>query len=82
MHGPPGQVPEHPGVDGAEGEVVVGGHASFCEQPLQLGRREVGVEDEPRLLAHERQVTGVLQLLAAIGRAPVLPDDRSMSRPP
>ena len=37
----------------------------MLEQPLDLGRREVGVEHEPGARAHERLVPGRPQLLAA-----------------
>ncbi len=50
------------------------------EQPLDLGRGEVGVEHEARALAHERLVTLRAQLLAALGRAAVLPHDRPVQR--
>ena len=54
------QVPQHPRVDGAEGQIGVGDDASFGQQPLELGRREVGIEHEASLLAHEREMAGVL----------------------
>ena len=41
---------------------------------------EVGVEDEAGALAHQRLVAGGAQLLAALRRAPVLPDQRPVQR--
>ena len=55
---PAAQVPEDPAVDGGEGEVRAGRDAALLEQPLHLGRREVGVEDESGLLADEWEVAG------------------------
>ena len=52
------------------------------EQPLDLGGGEVGVEHEARARAHQRLVPCGPQLLAARGRAAVLPDDRVVQRLP
>ena len=52
--------------------------ATLSQQPLDLGRREVRVEHEAGALANQRLVAGGLQLVAARGRAPVLPDDRAV----
>ena len=72
VHGPAGQLPDEPRVDRPEGEVARG----LAEDPLELRRREVRVRDEPRPVADE--VGG--ELLAALGRAPVLPDDGAVGR--
>ena len=80
MARPAGQVPEDPGVHGPEGEVGPGPHPSLGQQPVQLGGREVRVEDEAGALPHELQVAGRLQRLAVGGRAPVLPHDRPVER--
>ncbi len=74
----PGQLEEQPGVDRAEGGPL--GALDVAQQPLDLGRREVGVEDEPGALAHQRLVAGGAELVAALGRAPVLPDQRPVNR--
>ena len=50
------------------------------QQPRHLGGREVGVEHQPGALAHERQVAGGGQLVAAVGGAPVLPHDGPVQR--
>jgi hypothetical protein len=47
-----GKLPREPGVDGAEGELAARGAracaAHIVEQPLELGRREISVDHEPR----------------------------------
>ena len=65
-----GQPPDEEAVDGAEREPVA--RAVLAQQPFELRRREVRVGNEPRLAADELGV----ELAAALGRAPVLPDDR------
>ena len=52
------------------------------EQPRHLGGREVRVEHQPGALAHERQMAGGGQLVAALRRAAVLPHDGAVQRPP
>ena len=52
------------------------GHAALLEQPLHLGGREVGVEDQTGLLADQREMAGVDEVGAPVGRAAVLPDER------
>ena len=50
------------------------------EQPLDLRAREVGIDHEPRALADELLVALALELIAARGRAAVLPDDGVVER--
>jgi len=50
------------------------------EQPLDLRRREVGIEHQPGALADQLRLTVPGQLLAARRRAAVLPDERPMHR--
>ncbi len=71
-----GEAPADPVVDGAEGKAGPALHAAVLEHPLPLRRREVAVEDEPGSLPHEGQVARLLQFLAPLGGAAVLPDDR------
>ena len=53
------------------------------EEPRDLRRAEVRVDDEPRLFAHARDGARVrLERLAHGGRAPALPDDREVDGPP
>src|SRR6266511_5681657 len=60
--------------------IPVSKHACPREEPFELGRREVRIEHEPGALAYERLVTRGAQLVAAAGRAAVLPDDRPVQR--
>ncbi len=73
------ELPREPGVDGAEGELAaLGAHAQardVVEQPLELGRGEIRVEDEAGLRLNGLLQTFALQRIAARGGAPVLPDD-------
>ncbi len=76
-----GEVPEDPRVDGPEGEVRPRLDAALGEQPLQLRPGEVWIEDQAGGGADERDVPGVAQLVAARGRAAVLPHDRPVHGP-
>ena len=51
---PAREVPQHPGVDGAERQVGRDRHAALGQQPLDLGGREVRVEHETGGGAHQR----------------------------
>ena len=74
-----GQVPEQPGVDGPEGQVVIDRHPAFAQQPLELGTGEIRVEHQTGGGAHQGEVTVGLQGLATGRGAPVLPHDGSVS---
>ena len=74
--GAAGEVPDDPGVDGAEREVVVDRDVAVLEHPGELGAGEVRVEDEAGPFANEREVAVGLEFVAAVGGAAVLPDDR------
>ena len=58
VHAAAGELPDEPGVDGAEGELAALGPAPraghVVEQPADLRAGEVRVEHEPGALAHER----------------------------
>ena len=73
-----GELEHEPGVDRAEDGVA--GGLDVAQQPLDLGRREVRVEDEAGALADELLVAGLAELVAARGGAPVLPDERVVDR--
>ena len=73
---PARQLPHEPRVDRPERELRLR-LLDPRQDPLELRRREVRVGDEPRSLADQRG----RQLRAALGGAPVLPDDRGMHRP-
>ena len=71
---PPAQLPDQPGVDRPEGQLLLR-PLGVPEDPLELRRREV-VRDEPRPLADQ---TGGQP--AQRSGAPVLPHDRTVHRP-
>ena len=52
-----GELEDEPGVDRPEGRPAR--RLDVLEQPLDLGAREVGVDDEPGALAHQRLVPGL-----------------------
>ena len=74
-----GEVPDEPGVDGAEGQlalVCAGATAGdVVENPGDLGRGEVGVEDEAGSVGDVVGDAGLLELCAFGGGSAVLPDD-------
>src|SRR6058998_3761670 len=72
-----GELPDEPGVDGAESQLA-GSGLGPREQPLELRRREVRIRHEPRPGADQ---VG-RQLATPRGRPPVLPDDRAVYGPP
>ena len=72
---PARQLPHEPRVDRPERELRLR-LLDPRQDPLELRRREVRVGDEPGSLADQRG----RQLRAALGGAPVLPDDRGMHR--
>jgi hypothetical protein len=65
------ELPHEPRVDGAESEAS---RLPPGQQPFELRRGEVGVGDESRAVADEL----ARELAAALGGAPVLPDDRAV----
>src|SRR6185503_6614118 len=73
-----GELEKQPGVDRPEDGALSA--LDVAQQPLDLRRREVGIDDEAGALADQRLVPGPAQLLAALCRAPVLPDQRSVYR--
>ena len=74
----PVSLKSEPGVDRAEDRPLR--PLDVAQQPLDLGRREVGVDRQPGPLAHQRLVPGRAQLVAALGGATVLPDQRAVDR--
>ena len=79
-----GQLPDQPGVDGPEQQLAprrpLAGAGVGVEQPLELGAREVGVEQQAGALGDHRLVPGGAQLGAERAGAAVLPDDRPPER--
>lgn len=82
----PGQLPEQPGVDGAEEEVPTGGllpgAGHLIENPLDLGGGEVGVDYQPGLGVDHVLVAVTDQLLGDRAGLLGLPDDRVVDRFP
>ena len=71
-----GEPPDQEAVDRAEGEVAALARAGQgIEQPGELGRREVGVDQEAAALGDEGLPPLRAQPVADGCRAPVLPDD-------
>ena len=79
-----GQPPEQKAVDGAEGQLAAlgGGSGTFdlVQQPGELGGREIGVDQQAGPRLDQLAVATLAQLPAALGGAPVLPDDRPVDR--
>ena len=72
--------PEQPTVDGAQTGFARLVEVPALEQPLHFRRRKIGVENESGQGAHPRSVSVARQLLAALGGAAILPDDRAVGR--
>ena len=83
MHLSPGEVPYQPAVHGSEPEFAVTGPfkrpGHVLEDPADLCRREIRVEDEACLFA-DLSHHGRIYALAIVGGAPVLPDDGVVDR--
>ncbi len=76
----PGEVPEQPVVHRAEGEAGRVLDATVAQHPFPFRGGEVAVEHESCPLPDHREVAGLAQLVAAVGGAPVLPDDGPAER--
>ena len=79
-----GQLPDEPRFHGAEeqppGFGLGAGTGDVVEDPLQLGGREVGVDDEAGLFPEFFGQAAGLQLVAVGAGAAALPDDRMVDR--
>ena len=79
MHLAAREVPDQPGIDRAEQQFAVPGPLTgtghVIENPFELGRRKIGIDDETGMLANVRLQPFGLQLVANSRRAPALPDD-------
>lgn len=73
------QVPDEPGIDGAEGEfAAIGFFASagnIIEQPADFASGKVGINDKAGLVFYQFRLASFFQAFAEIGGSPVLPDD-------
>ena len=76
------EAPGEPRVDGAEEKLSTLGTRSgtghMVEQPLGLGSREVGIQDQSGLASHAIFVAGRLEVCTEIRCATILPDQRSV----
>ena len=77
-----GEMPDEPAIDGAEGELAALG-AGACaghivENPRDLGRGEVGIEDQAGLCETVFASAAGFEARAMSGGAAVLPDDGVM----
>src|SRR5216683_2261196 len=74
-----GELPREPAVDRAEEQIAFFRARlearDVGEQPLELGRGEIRIDHEARLRADRFGEARLFQRLAALGGAPVLPDD-------
>jgi hypothetical protein len=84
VHATAGQAPDQKGVDGAKGEVAGRRQGTrtlhMLEEPGDLARGKVGIEQEARAGGNLRLVPLPLESGAQLGRAPVLPNDGTMDR--
>ena len=79
MHAAVGQLPDQPGIDGAERQFAVAralpGPRHVVQQPLQLGGGKIRIQHQSGLALDQRLMSLPAQLVAALGRTAVLPDD-------
>ena len=75
-----GQAPEQEAVHRAEAQLAARGACTgarhVVEDPAQLGRGKIRIDQQPGARRHLRFMAGGLQRGAVVGGAPVLPDDR------
>ena len=70
-----GQLPDQPGVDRADGQIVVDRDVTICQEPFGLRSREVRVEHQPGPLPNEIEMARRSEFVAPLCGATVLPDD-------
>ncbi len=71
-----GQLPDQPGVDRADRQIVVDRNVTVGQQPFGLGSREVRVEDQAGSFPDETEVAGRGEFVAPLGGTTILPHDR------
>ena len=73
------QLPNDVGIDCAEQQLTLGRPLArtgvLVQNPFQLGRRKIGIKQQPGFFRDRRLVPGRHHLGAVFGCAPVLPDD-------
>src|SRR3974390_1087347 len=81
---PARQLPEQPGVNSAEGQFAAprpfAGARYMVQQPADLARGEISVNDQARLAGYKFAIAGALKIIAKPGCPAVLPDDGVMNR--
>ena len=84
MDAPSGQLVDQPAVDGPERKIAPLGALPrtfhVIQNPLDLGPREVGINDESRTLADQGLEASLLQFLADRRALARLPDDCTVNR--
>lgn len=83
MRPTPRKPPDQPAVDRSEAELALLralAHARCYQNPLDLGRREIGVQNQAGLLMNRLLVALAFELLAVGGGPAVLPHDRVIDR--
>jgi hypothetical protein len=80
-----GQAPDEKAVDGAEGQVSAfrfsASAGNIVENPGDLRRREIGIEQQPGARGHERLASAILEFGAKRRRSAILPNDRVVDWP-
>lgn len=79
-----GQAEQQEAVDRAEAQLAplgaLAGAGQVVEQPAQLGRGEVGIDQQAGALGHQWFGAVAVETAADFRRAPVLPDDGVVQR--
>jgi hypothetical protein len=82
-----GQLEDEPAFHRADAQILarLAQRRPVLQRPGDLGRAEIGIEEEPGLLLQPRLLARFAEPRATVGRAPVLPDDgrrEGAARPP
>ena len=84
MHPTAGQFPDQPGVDGPQLDLAprrpLAPARNGVQQPCELGRREIGIQDQSGRRLHLRLMTFGRQSRGHVGCPAVLPDDGAVQR--
>jgi hypothetical protein len=78
------QIPDEPGIDGAEGEFATigffAGPGNMIEEPANFASGKVGIDDETGFVFYQFGLAGFFEIFTKIGRSSVLPDDGVVNR--
>ena len=79
------QIPDEPGIDGAEGQFATlsffASAGDMIEQPANFASGKVSVDDKAGFIFYQFRLSGFFQAFAKIGGTPVLPDDGIVDGP-